>query len=225
MSPSQIQQPGPKRSRLTRWSRIVTLGFYIVIAAAAVYAIATRTLEDFLRYPAQISALLLPGAASLLVMGWANSRGQFHFVRALLRILLLLAFTGFTYYCLGVVVKDLYAWLPRPSYGKPISLFLAGVATGVVGLALFLFRLRFRFVYGLSEVLVGVLVAVHRLTGESSQPGSTSAALYLAILTAGVYLVVRGLDNMHQGLTRAPIDPLGRKLALSFGFKFPDSLS
>ena len=33
-----------------------------------------------------------------------------------------------------------------------------------------------------------------------------------AMLTAGVYLVVRGLDNVHQGLTKDPKDPIGTKL-------------
>ena len=46
--------------------------------------------------------------------------------------------------------------------------------------------------------------------------GKADAGFYLALLTAGVYLVVRGLDNIYLGLTKEPIDPLaswlGRKI-------------
>lgn len=43
------------------------------------------------------------------------------------------------------------------------STTLAAVATALTGLVLFAFRLKFRFVYGLTETMVGLLVAGHRV--------------------------------------------------------------
>ena len=67
--------------------------------------------------------------------------------------------------------------------------------------------------YGLSEVLVGVSVAVERTTATTASGASPlDTSFYLAMLTASVYLVVRGLDNIHQGFTNEPIDPIAARI-------------
>lgn len=71
-------------------------------------------------------------------------------------------------------------------------------STAAVGALFFLFRLKLRFVYGFTEALAGIAIAGQRI---SVQPGTSipsETEFYIAVLTAGVYLVVRGLDNMHQ---------------------------
>jgi hypothetical protein len=81
---------------------------------------------------------------------------------------------------------------------RNISVAAGVVATGVTGCVLFYFRLKARCLYGCSEVLVGLLVAGARLNAEAV-PG-LNAPILVALLTAGAYLVVRGLDNIHQGI-------------------------
>jgi hypothetical protein len=73
----------------------------------------------------------------------------------------------------------------------------------VGGILLFVFRLYARVAYGLTEVTVGVIVGIHRL-GAWPNPSVRNLihADALGVLCAGVYLVVRGLDNAHQGLRR-----------------------
>jgi hypothetical protein len=44
--------------------------------------------------------------------------------------------------------------------------------------------------------------ATHRTDGQQGND------FYLALLTAGVYLCVRGFDNIHPGSTKAPLDPV-----------------
>ena len=94
-------------------------------------------------------------------------------------------------------------------------IFLATSAAAAAGL-LFPFRLRYRCLYGVSEACVGLAVAANH-----AWPGAgIGAEFYLTVLTAGVYLVVRGLDNIHQGW-KAKSDPLAETIidAASSRFK------
>jgi hypothetical protein len=91
------------------------------------------------------------------------------------------------------------------------SAFIISSLVLLVGSILFYIRLKFRFVYGASEVIVGLYVAFEKIHGaplpvltlENIEP------VALVILTGAIYLVVRGLDNAHQGMTKE-IDPIGR---------------
>jgi hypothetical protein len=88
--------------------------------------------------------------------------------------------------------------------GGAASLVLYG-GTLAAAAALFYFRLRLRSVYGVTEAMAGLAVAGQRAPTEFVLGDGT---FYFAVLTAGVYLVVRGFDNIHQGLTKEPFDPL-----------------
>jgi hypothetical protein len=77
---------------------------------------------------------------------------------------------------------------------------LAAVVTLGVGALFFIFRLRQRFLYGATEALAGAAVAAHRLSVEPGQGVPNDGGFYFAVFTAGVYLVVRGIDNMHVAL-------------------------
>jgi hypothetical protein len=79
-----------------------------------------------------------------------------------------------------------------------------------VGTMLFWFRLRHRSAYGITEALVGLYIAAQKVQQLSQAAGQTKPPgvdLAFALLTASVYLVVRGLDNVHQGMYRDPKDP------------------
>ena len=88
----------------------------------------------------------------------------------------------------------------RRTSGKGLQILIATVVTGITGLLFFYFRLRQRFLYGLTEALVGVSIAAHRISNEPGDGLPSETGFYIAVLTAGVYLVVRGLDNMHQAI-------------------------
>lgn len=79
----------------------------------------------------------------------------------------------------------------RPMFGAVITLLL--------GVSLFGFRKGARGLYGLTEVVAGVSIAAYRISTENTDLLNASPEIYIALLTAGVYLVVRGLDNMEQG--------------------------
>ncbi len=114
----------------------------------------------------------------------------------------------------GFFLYGLEASSSRALWGALAILVAGGVA--------FWLRLRFRCVYGLTEVMVGVVVGVYRLLTDTSSAlpsfmgGSGSLQAFLALLTASIYLVVRGLDNMHQGLYKEPKDPMAAKLIERF---------
>lgn len=111
---------------------------------------------------------------------------------------------GSLFYGLGAALIDIFHWIVTTLSERGRSTSLAVAATALVGFFLFVFRLKFRCIYGLTEAIVGLLVAGQRVNTEKSV--SADVALLLALLTAGVYLVVRGLDNIHQGW-KARSDP------------------
>ena len=78
----------------------------------------------------------------------------------------------------------------------------AGVAiTAVAGLALFAMRYWYRMSYGITEAAVGLYLAWVKWTTTGGPFGDLSkdTAFMTGLLTASIYLVVRGLDNIHTG--------------------------
>lgn len=69
----------------------------------------------------------------------------------------------------------------------------------IAGLVLWFFRFKCRSTYGLIEALVGVYLAWRTVEANTWKSESD---MYLAVLTAGVYLIVRGVDNIEQGLEK-----------------------
>jgi len=110
---------------------------------------------------------------------------------------------------------EIYLIASSPGMSEVSSLVLVGFVALALGTILFYFRLKWRFCYGLTEAVVGVIVASQRFYSDAVLGRETSTApVLLAILTAGVYLVVRGADNMHQGLVKEPLDPIGQKVII-----------
>jgi hypothetical protein len=100
-----------------------------------------------------------------------------------------------------------YLWLPN--MGRERSLLAGGFLALLGGAILFAFRLKYRAIYGLSEATVGVLIAAQRFAEPTTNEAGFS--FFIVFLTAGIYLVVRGMDNIHQGITKPPLDPLAAK--------------
>jgi hypothetical protein len=105
---------------------------------------------------------------------------------------------GTLFYGVAAAIGDLFFLLAAQLSDRERSAAFAVAVTGVLGALFFFFRVKFRFLYGMTEAVVGLTVAGHRVGFDSASPDGGGAALFLAVLTAGVYLVVRGLDNAHQ---------------------------
>jgi hypothetical protein len=88
-------------------------------------------------------------------------------------------------------------------------IFLLAVLTVVLGVILFWFRSRFRFWYGLGEVAAGIAVVLlfyvpHEhpiLTAEDPDPAVWAVWAWDVVgWLAGLYIFVRGMDNIGQDL-------------------------
>ena len=78
----------------------------------------------------------------------------------------------------------------------------AGVGiTAVTVLALFAMRYWYRMSYGFAEAGVGLYLAWFKWTTTTGPFGDLSrgTAFMTGLLTASIYLVVRGLDNVQTG--------------------------
>ncbi|MBV9989066.1 MAG: hypothetical protein JO301_15410 [Chitinophagaceae bacterium] len=115
------------------------------------------------------------------------------------------------YYGMGAGIKDAYMWITSSAIPKERAIFLSIITTLFLGVFLWYFRLKRRALYGLTETMIGLTVAALRASSEK-EDNLNSPEFYLALLTAAIYLVVRGFDNIHQGLTKDPIDPWGTKI-------------
>lgn len=120
-------------------------------------------------------------------------------------------FVGLVWYSLGAACVDGYHWVVnmKPTQNKQHSTVLVSLAVLMLGACFFWARLRLRFVYGATEAGLGISFAAHRYGAESSISLPSETGFYFAVMTAGVYLVVRGMDNMHQAWIEQK-DPLTR---------------
>lgn len=179
--------------------------FVVLILHACVYAALNRTLEDFIHYPAILAVITTAGIHYYLVSFWISTGARVKLERSLLwgwfvYIPIIAVACGIAYYSAWVVIKDAYLWLQAFVPSRPFAYAITIPVVLLIGYALFQFRLRCRFFYGLGEATVGVLVAVMRVPVSGGDPFDWESAVYIAMLTAGVFLVVRGFDNMHTGL-------------------------
>lgn len=193
------------------WIQVLSLISSII---SITYCIKTRSLEDFIKYGSYTIFGIFIVIVLILIIGTIRNgfikptwKGIFLGVPI---IVVLLIFMGISNYAFFVVIKDIFFWLKSPSISKTSAVILTALLTLGVGSILFYFRLRMRAIYGLTEAAIGIVVAGNRAITQIDQ--FTSSDFYLAILTASVYLIVRGFDNIHQGLTKEPIDQYGTRL-------------
>jgi predicted nucleic acid-binding protein len=86
-----------------------------------------------------------------------------------------------------------------------MNLTVCGIALGIL---LFILRQRFRLGYAIIEIAVGVL-AIRGFVGGTDGP-ITGTMLLSAM--AGLYVIVRGLDNFMVGLSPFPLPGFMRRL-------------
>jgi hypothetical protein len=180
----------------------------ILCFAGIIYGVRSRTLWDLLYNSGLIAAII----ALLYVIGgivlWYKEPYRRNWPSAIQFVIagaIGIPLVAAVYYEIGVAIEDFALWaisVRSKTIVVPLSVF-------VFGSILYYCRFRFRSLYGLTEVLIGVVVAVSRVSTISDAGSAIRADFLLALLTAGVYLVVRGFDNVHQGVTRPPLDPIG----------------
>jgi hypothetical protein len=100
-----------------------------------------------------------------------------------------------------VAIKWGYSSLSDPQIDRASAVWIVCPLIGVIGLLLFGFRSQFRCLYGISEVVAGLVVAQSQVLAIAPGIALLNSAVLLPLLTAAVYLVVRGLDNMKEGWT------------------------
>jgi hypothetical protein len=104
------------------------------------------------------------------------------------------------------LIPEFVVWHPGPAY--PFVVFISVACC--IGLGLFFYRLRGTrpATYGCVEVAVGVLVLIFTFIPTShalwvQAPTSVESGATKAIgVMAGIYIIVRGLDNIDRGLPR-----------------------
>ena len=204
-----------KNKPLSNTVLYIGIGIFI---CGFIYAIFNRTSQDFMKYSFYISGVTAIIFLSIRIFYFFKkgiSKPTKGDLFMLISVLIALVLIGPTYYAVGVAIKDLYFWIQSPKITKEWSIPIVLGITVSVGFFLFYFRLRARSIYGLTEAIVGLAIAMQKTSIENSEE-LTKSSFYLAILTASIYLFVRGLDNIHQGMTKEPYDYYARKIYAKF---------
>jgi hypothetical protein len=190
--------------------RIAAAALTVPIVWAIAHSVRTRTWQDFLRYSVYIGVpIMILAWIGFLANRFDKSRSatkfEDEFGAAVFGAPIGGLLLGMLYYAVGSAIKDAYLWSQAPTLSEGGAIAAAVILAAGGGGILFYFRLQLPAVYGLTEIVVGVTVAAQRAADSSN---NLNAGLLLVLLTAGVYLVVRGLDNIHRGWTKPPLDPL-----------------
>jgi len=194
---------------------------FILIALLAFggmyYVGETRSNDEFNRYSVFVGVPLVIPWFAFLFFRWSKAgfpvKDILFYTFALTGTLFAAVGLGGILYSVGALMKDIYLWLHSVAASRTEFLVISSAALTLgLGWIFFYFRLRLRCIYGLTEVVVGLLVAANHVVVSSEAATNDPASYYLLLVTAGVYLVVRGFDNIHQGLTKDPLDPIARTI-------------
>lgn len=182
-----------------------------LILMAVLYAIFHRTTQQFFDDSLPIAAFLAFILYGFFISRWSLfGRPKFNSPTLLFLIVylpILIACTTVIYWGISISLRDSYAWLQHLSPSRSFFVTVIAILVIVIGYALFLFRLHARFFFGLTEAITGLVIALRNIP-TNADPVLWSSEIFLVILTAGLFLVVRGFDNMHTGLKSEPRDAI-----------------
>ena len=203
---------------IPRWLKVVRLLVLGPVLWAIFHVARTRPLEQYMAYTWGIAAplyfLLAFGALAMYRSAGTQSQREPRYRLPIASTVLAPLLYGVTLYSVGGSALDLYEWFKSPTHSKANVLIGTAIFSIYSALSLFLFRLYLRSLYGLTEAIVGIVVILYLADREFTSKGG-DLGFYLTFMTGGIYLIVRGFDNIHQGLTREPLDPIA-KAALPF---------
>ena len=200
--------------------QLIAVFVLVCLVAPLVYALSTRPIGDVVVYSAMASVGVWMLIQVLFLAYWLKitdrSSVTWQTYSSFAKATGLISTTvGPIYFGLLVIALDVVPQRLLQTYANSFAnisphlpLVITTVAVLAVGCLLFAIRYFVRCVYGLTETLVGVVVAVYRIRTDLPTLDRFDAAVALAVLTAGIYLIVRGLDNIHQGYFKEPRDLL-----------------
>ncbi|WP_264523290.1 hypothetical protein [Flavobacterium sp. N502536] len=186
--------------------------FFLILIFTIVYTSINRNLQTIIQnilfFGGVINGIFI---FSLISIYFQDRKTNFQYVNIL--IAFFSAFLlGLTFYSVSIVLEDFtslqknYYFSSYHNWKTPLIVFIILS----IGFSLFYFRLYVRSIYGLTEAVIGVIIGVSKILEKENKTVETE--FYFAILTASIYLIVRGLDNIHQGLTKEPLDPVAQRL-------------
>lgn len=190
---------------------LVTILLIPLVVWGIWHTVKTRSLEEFVHYSSYVAIGVTAIISIILVADWKDKRfrlPKLSDLPGLLGIVIFIPFAAAMYYALGAAVIDAFRWMISPTSVSTKYTILTMFMVFVVGSILYTIRFVYRSLYGLTEAIVGLAVSGQKVI-NSGDTGFSDPAFYIAILTAGVYLVVRGFDNIHQGITKEPKDKIG----------------
>lgn len=165
------------------------------------YVLLTKNSDDYISYSLILGLIFV----SLIILAECNQgvkkalEDEWLVNFILFKAIFLIPVSGFFYYSLLIGLYDLSLFFYKHTNDN-LTIVAPAVLALAVGMALYKFRSKQRVLYGISEVLVGIAVTVSRVQTSFSTEHQNNVDLYIAVLTAGVYLIVRGLDNIEVGL-------------------------
>lgn len=186
----------------------ICIVFALVISSICViHTIVTRPLADFLsilKYIAPATIFLFLSNYSAVVGYDETGKTTRYYPSA--REALEGALMGALFLIpVGIVILSLYSsvvdsvsWMQAPNFNANLANAISLFVVSISGYILFLVRKRYRSMYGATEILVGLAIAANNAQSLYKK-GDFDLTLILAFITAGVYLVVRGLDNFYEG--------------------------
>lgn len=178
-----------------------------------IYALNTRSRDEYL-YPSLIIGIVFVFIMILpyFRMGIKKAfEDEWVLNFVIFKAVFLIPTAGLFYYSLFVSLYDLSIFIYKKSSGN-LTIVVPTFSALALGIMLYKFRLKQRVLYGVSEIMVGVTVTVFHARTSYPAGHLDNPELYIAILTAGIYLIVRGLDNIDQGIKSKSNNPLLRWL-------------
>jgi hypothetical protein len=202
----------------------IVMGSGLAVVGCFIWALHSRSRDDLLFY-SLLGGLIYVVPLLAVVLKQARA-GQYRSAfTSLGGVIVLEPLLGLFMYGVAASLKDLVFWGAREvglaRSDNSFEVLIACVAiVAVFGIAcgLFCLRLYWRALYGLSEATVGLLIAIGKLRAEDMHLLLSKPDLLMAILTASIYLMVRGVDNVHQGLyaEKGRRDPIATKFVEFF---------
>jgi hypothetical protein len=184
----------------------------ILVIFSAIYAFSNRRVEIILENSIYVSStILLIMIVSLFIIYLRDQTIEFrkeNFLKCVLGAFIL----GLIFYCFGTVLEDSskYKQLEFFHYNRNWLTPLASTSTFAIAIIFFYFRLYIKSIYGLIEILLGIYIGNSNFLKNFEDKDASE--LYLIIMPASVYLIVRGLDNLYQAITTDSNDLITKEL-------------
>lgn len=183
-----------------------TLLTVCLLLSSVAYMASSRTFEEFLSATLPMVIFLNLSILAFFGMRWGifgRPKINAHIILLPLYTTILSYIQSIIFYSAWIAVCDSYLLIHRLSPPRLLYVVLVGVLILLIGASLFFTRLKARFFFGLGEALLGFLIGISKIP-VSADPITWNTDVVFVIMTASIFLIVRGFDNMHAGLSSHP---------------------